>query len=252
MTPKLIPSVLRCTPRIGFIPAGGLAVVMGVVAGRQPLSAEYRFLPTRLAVLAIVIAVGFVFDDPAKPTTDSLPSPLRLRRGIRVLYGLIMAAGLFAIVILLASDDMNLVAAVNSDSVAPVETEEVLTMHPEFPWGRLALETATMIGFTLGIAAAISRRSESEPGRIATGVMLGVYAVTWMIPETYRPWASPMEQRWTTSAIWWWVALGIVWGLAVILSWDSRARRHLPRTRGSHRRANPTSRVGSTRGGTGP
>ena len=251
MTLKLIPSVLRCTPRIGFIPAGVLAVVMGVVAGRQPLSPEYRFLPTRLAVLAIVIAVGFVFDDPAKPTTDSLPSPLRLRRGIRVLYGLIMAAGLFAIVILLASDDMNLVAVVDSDPVAPVETEEVLTMHPEFPWGRLALEMAVMIGFTLAIAAVTSRRSESEPGRIATGVMLGVYASTWMIPEAYQPWASPTEQRWATSAIWWWVALAIVWGLAAILSWDSRAGHLHSRRRGSIGRANPTSRVGPTHGRTG-
>jgi hypothetical protein len=162
-----------------------------------------------------------------------------------------MAAGLFAIVILLASDDMNLVAVVDSDPVAPVETEEVLTMHPEFPWGRLALEMAVMIGFTLAIAAVTSRRSESEPGRIATGVMLGVYASTWMIPEAYQPWASPTEQRWATSAIWWWVALAIVWGLAAILSWDSRAGHLHSRRRGSIGRANPTSRVGPTHGRTG-
>jgi hypothetical protein len=248
MTPKLIPSILRCTPRIGFIPAGVLAVVMGLVAGRQPLGPEYRFLPTRLAVLAIVIAVGFVFDDPAKPTADSVPSPLRLRRGIRALYGLLMAAGLFALVIPFASDDMNLVVVVNSDPAASVEAEVVLTMQPEFPWGRLALEMAVMIGFTLGIAAAISRRSESEPGRIATGVLLGFYASTWMIPETYRPWANPTDQRWATDAIWWWVALGIVWGQAAVLSWDSRAGRFFPRRRASVGRANPTSRVGSTKG----
>ena len=247
MTLKLIPAVLRSTPRIGFVPAGVLAVVMGLVAGRQPVSTEFRFLPTRLAVLAIVIAVGFVFDDPAKPTTDYVPSPLRFRRGIRALYGLLMAAGLFAIVIMLASDDMNLVAVVNSDPVAPVEAEEVLTMHPEFPWGRLALEMAVMIGFTLSVAAATSRRSESEPGRIATGVLLGVYASTWMIPETYSPWANPMDQRWATDAIWWWVALGIIWGLAAVLSWDSRAGRLLPRRRVSVGRAN-SSRVGSTKG----
>jgi hypothetical protein len=73
-----------------------------------------------------------------------------------------------------------------------------------------------------------------------------------MIPEVYRPWASPTEQRWATSAIWWWVALGIVWGLAAVLSWDSSAGRVLPFRRSSHGRANPTSRVGSTRGRTGP
>ena len=244
MTPKLIPSVLRCTPRIGFIPAGVLAVVMGVVAGRQPLGPEYRFLPTRLAVLAIVIAAGFVFDDTAKPVTDSVPSPLRVRRGIRALFGLLMAAGLFAIVISFASDGMNLVSVVNSDPVAPGDGDEAATMEPEFPWGRLAMEMATMIGFTLAVAAATSRRIESEPGRIATGVMLGVSAATWMITETYRPWASPTDQRWATSAIWWWVALGIVWGIAAVFSWDSRAGRLLPFRRSSVGNANP-SRVGT-------
>lgn len=222
MTLKLISSVLRCTPRIGFIPVGVIAVVLGVVAGRQPLGPEYRFLPTRLAVLAIVIAAGFAFDDPAKPTTDSVPSPLRFRRGIRAFFGMLMAAGLFAIVILFASDDMDLVAVVNSE-VALGDADEAAIMQPEFPWGRLALEMATMIGFTLAVAAATSRRSESEPGRIATGVMLGLYATTWMIPEPYRPWAGPTDQRWATSAIWWWVALGTTWGVAVVLSWDSRA-----------------------------
>jgi hypothetical protein len=245
MTLKLIPAVLRSTPRFGLVPAGLLAAVMGLVAGRQPFAAEFRFLPTRLAVLSIVIAAGFVFDDTAKPTTDSVPSPLRLRRWIRALFGLLMAAGLFAIVIPFASDGMNLVAVVNSD-VALGDADEAATMEPEFPWGRIALEMATMIGFTLAIAAVTSRRSESEPGRIATGVMLGVYATTWMIPEMYRPWANPMDQRWDTDAIWWWVALGVVWGVAVVFSWDSRAGRLLPRRRGSVGTAKP-SRVGSTK-----
>lgn len=249
MTPKLISSVLRCTPRIGFIPAGVLAVVMGVVAGRQPLGPEYRFLPTRLAVLAIVVAAGFVFDDPAKPTSDPVPSPLRFRRGIRTLYGLLMAAGLFAVVISFASDDMNLVAVASNEPIAPGVADEAATMEPEFPWGRLALEMATMIGFTLAIAAATSRRSESEPGRIATGVMLGVYAASWMIPEPYKPWASPTDQRWATSATWWWVALGIVWTVTAVFSWDSRTGRLLRRS--SVGNPNP-SRVGSTQGRTGP
>lgn len=246
VTLKLIPSVLRCTPWIGFLPAGMLAVVMGLVAGRQPLGPEFRFLPTRLAVLAIVIAAGFVFDDPAKPTSDPVPSPLRFRRGIRALFGLLMAAGLFAIVIPFAADDMELVAVVSSDPVALGDADEAAVVQPKFPWGRLAVEMATMIGFTLAVAAGTSRRSESEPGRIATGVMLGVYATTWMIPETYRPWAGPTDQRWSTSAIWWWVALAIVWGLAGVFSWDSRTRRLLPFRLSSVATAKP-SKVGSNR-----
>lgn len=214
MSFRRIGLILRGTPLFGFLPAGVLAVVMGMVAGQQP-GVEHRFLPTRLGILAIVIAAGFVFDDSASPTTDPVPSSLRSRRLVRASVALIISSILLCLVLPFAADDMDLVVAVDS----PVGLE---SQSPPFPWGRLALEMATMIGLVLVIAAADTRRGHSEPGRLAVGMFLGVYAVTWMIPESHNPWASPEDLRWDTAANWWWLALVVVWLLACWLSWDSR------------------------------
>jgi hypothetical protein len=187
---------------------------MGIVAGQQP-GVDQRLLPTRLAILAIVMAAGFVFDDSATPMSDPLPSPLRWRRLVRASVAMLISSTLLALVLPFGADDMDLVVAV--DSLLNLETQS-----PPFPWGRLALEMATMIGFVLAIAAAGARRGQTEPGRLTVGVFLGVYAVTWMIPESHNPWASPEDLRWDTGANWWWLALLVVWLLACWFSWDSR------------------------------
>lgn len=231
MIRRLVPPVLRTTSLLGFIPAAVLAVAMGLVAGQQPVGPESRFLPSRLAILSIVIAVGFVFDNPATQLTDPVPNPLRVRRLIRGVAGLLIGMAIFAVVLVFAASDMELVAVINTNRTGPPESEQdPSTQLPQFPWGRLALEMATMAGFVLAAAAAISRRGEPEPGRIAAGVLLGAYAVTWMTPQSHRPWASPMDQRWDTSANWWWLALFLVWLTAIVLSWDSRAGEQLRRS----------------------
>jgi hypothetical protein len=223
MIRRLVPPVLRTTPLLGFIPAGVLAVVMGLVAGQQPIGPEFRFLPSRLAILSIVIAAGFIFDDPATPITDPAPNPLRLRRLIRSAAALLIVTVLFTSVMFIAADDMSLVAVIDTNTATTFDPElDPSTELPEFPWGRLALEMATMIGFVLAAAAAINRRGESQPGRIATGVLLAGYAISWMIPESHQAWANPTDQRWETGANWWWLALTLAWFSVAVLSWDSR------------------------------
>lgn len=215
---------IRNTPLVGFIPAGLIAIALGFVAGRQPTGAEFRYLPVRLAVISLVCAVAFVFDDPAKATTDPAASPLRIRRGIRALTGVIVASCLFVIVLTPASTDMSLVIH-PSQAAGATDTGDEMDSGPELPWGRPAIEMATMIGLTLATAGAISRRGENEPGRIAAGIVLGAYALSWMIPESFSPWADPLDQRWTTGSKWWWATLIIAWVSALILSWDSRVGR---------------------------
>lgn len=214
MSFRRIALILRATPLLGFLPAGALAVTMGIVAGQQP-DIEHRYLPTRLGILAIVIAAGFVFDDPATPMSDPLPSPLRWRRLVRASVPMLISSILFTLVLLFAADDMELVVTVDSSMI-------LATQSPPFPWGRLALEMATTIGFVLAIAAANARRGQTEPGRLTAGLFLGVYVVSWMIPESHNPWASPEDIRWDTGANWWWLALVVVWLVTSWLSWDNR------------------------------
>ena len=229
MIRSLVPPVLRTTPWHGFIPAGIVAAVLAIVASRQPTDVEHRYLPTRMALLAVAIAVGFVFDDPASPLTDPAPSPLRLRRLLRTVMALAIAAAIFTIVLLVAAQDMALAAVVDSTpEAATVDT--VLNPNAElstFPWGRLAIETATMIGFVLAAAAVVNRRGEPEPGKTATAFLLAAFAVSWILPEPLQPWSDPTDQRWQASITWWWIALAVVWLTTTVLSWDTRIGRPL-------------------------
>lgn len=215
------------TPLIGFIPAGAVGVVLGIVAGRQPTGPEFRYLPIRLAVVSLVCAVAFVFDDPAKTFSDPAANPLRIRRGIRALTGVVTASCLFAVILIPASAHMILVVDANQAAVGASDTGKELNAQPDLPWGRPALEMATMIGLTLSVAGAVAQRGEAEPGTITSGIVLGAYALSWMIPEPYKPWADPLDERWSHGGNWWWAALVFAWVSAAMFSWDSRVRRSI-------------------------
>jgi hypothetical protein len=132
-----------------------------------------------------------------------------------------------------ASRDMDIVATANPPKAGTFDAAE--EAQTELPWGRPALEMATMIGLTLSIAGAIARNGQPEPGRITSGILLVVYALSWMIPDSYRPWAAPLDQRWDTGAKWWWAALILVWVSALTISWDSRVSESLlPRASPQH------------------
>lgn len=222
LIPQLVPRVVRATPWVGFLPSAVIAMAMAWVATRQPTSDEHRLMPTRLAILAIVIAASFAFDDPAAPITDPAPISLRWRRLIRATTSVILAGVLISAVMLLAATDMDLVLAVPAGESADGSSEVA-----QFPGGRVALEAATMIGFSFATAAFMARRGEQEPGRIAAAVLLGAYAVSWMFPDSHKPWASPSDQRWETVAAWWWLALGLTVAASAYFSWDARTGRSL-------------------------
>ncbi len=119
---------------------------------------------------------------------------------------------------------MSLVVYANQDGGGAKDPGEGMSAQTELPWERLALEMATMIGLSVAIAGAVARRGEAEPGRITSGTLLGAYALSWIVPDDYRPWADPLDQRWTTGAKWWWAALILVWVSTLIVNWDSQVR----------------------------
>lgn len=220
-------------PWVGFAPAGVIALTLGFVASRQPEGAEFRYLPMRLGVLTVVIALAFAFDDQATPLTDPTPTRLLLRRLIRIVSATAVAAVLVAGVLVFASNGMDLVWTVSDESqtqpsLDPETTEEPVNGLPPLPVGRIALEASTMAFFTLGVAAWLAERGESSPGRVSASTLLGVYAATWMVPESHRPWAYPNDNRWDTGAIWWWISLALFLLVVLILSWDVR---HMSLTR---------------------
>lgn len=226
LIPLLLRPVIRTMPWIGFVPAGVVALGLGYVASRQPATAGFRYLPVRLGVLTVVIALAFVFDDPATPLTDPTPIRLLLRRMIRIVSSIAVAALLVARVLLLASDGMDLVWTIPSEAAsalaAPETIEEIDSRLPPFPAGRIVLEASTLAFFALGVAAWLAQRGEPSPGRVTASTLLGVYAASWMIPDSHRPWAVPQDQRWETVGPWWWLSLGVFALTVLVLSLDTR------------------------------
>lgn len=175
-----------------------------------------RQLYLRAGCLLAALGLCFAFDDLATDTVATMPAPLRRRRIIRALAGLGLWALTVAIVLATGATDELRAVIVLSNPYDPTE----------FPVGRLLLEAGTLASWGLGIAAALGR-THHEPGRIASTILILLYAASWMIPHRWKPWADPTVPRWTTSLPWWWTALAIGLSVTVLLSWDSRQFRRL-------------------------
>jgi hypothetical protein len=106
----------------------------------------------------------------------------------------------------------------------PDAVEDAAIMATPFPAGRVALETSALVLLAFATAAVLSRTTENDPGKFAAPILLGVYAVSWMIPEMSNPWPYPSDERWPTAANWWWVALGTGLTMAILFSPDSQRR----------------------------
>ena len=173
-------------------------------------------LPTRLpAHLATrrpsgsSLGICFAFDDPAAPTTDPVPSPLRKRRGIRVVWGMLPWSLALAGLLVVGASGME----VHFESRRPAT--------PPLPLGRLLLEGTTLAVTGLAIAAVIAKFWDNQPGKLAAPTLLALYAASWALPEQWGLWARPSDLWWTTIRPWWApLLLGAL--VRVVLSWDSR------------------------------
>jgi hypothetical protein len=204
---KLVPAI----PWIPWLPAGVGIAVLSWVAARVDASFGSRQLYVRGGLLLAALALSFAFDDPAAETSDPTPSPLRIRRSLRLLVSLAPWATLVAVVLLAGAWKMEPVMVLSAE------------LDPfEFPVGRLILEAATVASWGLATAAILTSRSDDEPGKIASGAVLVLYAAAWMVPERWKPWAHPTDSRWVAALPWWWVALGVGLVVVVAFGWDSR------------------------------
>lgn len=207
----LLGHLVRAMPWVPWLPvSAGIAGLAWAVQGLQPDFAS-RQLYLRGGLLLAALAISFAFDDPAAETTEATPSPLRRRRSLRLIVSLIPWAALVTVVVLTGTTQMHPVLVLSS----PLDSREL-------PVGRLLLEAATMASWGLATASALAFRGDDEPGKIASGTLLAVYAAAWIVPERWKPWADPADPRWNTALAWWLVALGAGVFVAVVFRWDSR------------------------------
>lgn len=236
LTRQLSVPVARTLPLRPFIVAACIATALAWMATLQPPETGFRLLPVRLGIMILAAYSAFLLDDPAALLTDPTPSLLRWRRLLTGTYGYVLAFAVLGIVVAIASEGMDFVWTVSEPTVDADEPTMVLVGPSPFPAGRLVLEMFTSVAFALAVASVVSHRGQSQPGRLASTVILGAFLVSALVPEAYRPWADPSDQRWTTSANWWWTALFIFLAIGVVFSWEAR---HRARTRLRHRRIRP-------------
>jgi hypothetical protein len=203
-------------------------VIVGLLAWAiidlQPDFAS-RQLYLRGGLLVVALGVSFAFDDPAAPTTDPVPSPLGLRRVLRLVVSVI--PWMIGVALLLWAGSQG--------GLDPAWLTSFEPERAELPLGRLLLEAATMACWGLAIASVIARRWEDEPGQIASAALLGIYALSWMTPERWKPWSDPSDLRWPAVLPWWWLAFGVAVAIGVVTSWDTRVGSNPLRLRGRHR-----------------
>lgn len=206
----LIGHLFKAVPWIPWVPS--VALIALILWGTDPLMPDFasRQLYLRAALLVAALGLCFAYDDPGAQTIDPSPSPLRSRRAIRTWLALGPWGVLVAATLLVAGRGMDAIFILNDEVLNP------------FPIGRALLEASTFAAWGLAIAAIISKRWDEEPGKFASAGLLALYALSWAIPEHWKPWANPNDQRWETALPWWWVAVAVGLLIVIAFSWDSR------------------------------
>ncbi|CAN5597564.1 hypothetical protein BH23ACT7_BH23ACT7_16050 [soil metagenome] len=189
-------------------PAGGLALLLVWLRAQDAYSGpEELIVALRAAAILLAVAAAFSLDDAAAGTTASTPSPLLLRRTVRVALVALPTTALWAGALWLAA-------------------RKPLPEPSSLPVALLSLELATIIMITLALAAAVIRWGDSNSGGLAaSSALLGLTVLTWLIPEGVRPWVYPGEPQWAAAHRWWAVALIASLAWFVWAGLDPRRRR---------------------------
>jgi hypothetical protein len=205
-------------------PLAGSAVVGLVIAyirTRDPCAlsgAPCVFLGTRIQALrisAVLLAMGaaFVLDDPAQVTTLAAPTPLLLRRALRV-----------AIVVPALAVAWGATVWVIRRSEIPTES---------LPIAAVTLELAALVAVALAAAVVMSELVPERLGGLASGpVLLALVAGALFLPSRFALFVSePGLPRWHGAHQLWLGILGV--GVLVMLFGYSDRTRSFGRIRRS-------------------
>jgi hypothetical protein len=169
----------------------------------------------RMAVLAMCLGAVFVLDDPAAVTVAAVPSPLRYRRGLRLILIAPLVATVWASQLLLVF--------VHATSRLHGGAEGLLPI-----WG-LTLEMVAMMMTGMAIAALATRWVSEGLGGVAAGPTLLVLVVA----AAYLPYrwtlfpGSVDDPQWAAAHIRWAAIAVLATLLFMYFSRDPAARRIL-------------------------
>lgn len=198
---RLLRPMVRAVNWVPVAPAGTLALLAVWLIARDDLAGlEERIVAVRIAAVLLALSMAFVLDDTTAELSASTPSPLLLRRSVRVLLMLLPTAILWI-------------------GVLWVMVRAPLTEPSSLPIVALTLELGAVVMITMAMAAVLIRWGSSDLGGLpASAALLGLTLVSWLMPEDTRLWVYPGQANWTAAHVWWGVIL--VAGLVVFV-WSS-------------------------------
>ena len=152
---------------------------------------DYRILVLRLGGLLICMGAAFVLDDPTEETIGHVPTPLMLRRSMRIALLLPLVATAWGVLVHLGGE-------VPRRAGGPL------------PVGDLTLEAATLLLAALAAACLGARLTSDRLGGIAAApVVLAFVGAALLLPHDYRLFVgSPSDPRWAEAHEMWRFALG--------------------------------------------
>lgn len=220
--------IVRPTARVLNWPAllAGAAIAFVVAA----LATRDRFLDLagavhvlRLAAIPLVVGVAFALDDPTEATMAGLPTPLALRRVVRL--ALVLPA--------VALSWFGLLLYVSRAPVLVESAGEMDVLTDLLPVWALTLEAAAMVAVALAVAALSARYStDGTGGVVAAPTLLGMMAAALFLPARWQLWAavSDGEVLWRQAHQHWAILLVAATALLAHASRDPW-RAALPRLR---------------------
>lgn len=154
---------------------------------------DYRVLVLRLAILFVCMGAAFALDDATEDTLSYVPAPLLLRRLLRVLLLLPLAAATWFLL---------------------VETAGEVTRRDggPLPVGDLTVEAGAMLAVTL-VAASIGSRVTSDRlgGIVAAPILLALAVGAIALPGDYKLIVTPADPRWAdVHETWRWILVAAV------------------------------------------
>lgn len=163
--------LVRPTARVlGWGPPLWAAIPAALYVGTEAPGAfvDYRVQVLRIAAVLLCMGSAFILDDPTEDTIGHVPTPLVLRRGLRVMLLLPFLTVAWAGLVLLAGR----VATRDSGSL---------------PVGDLTLEAATLLVIAL-TAACVGARFTSDRlgGVVGAPILLACVALAMFLPAQYK------------------------------------------------------------------
>ena len=151
---------------------------------------NYRITVLRVGALLLCMGAAFVLDDVSEETIGHVPTPLLMRRTLRILLLLPLLGSAWAAMLYIAGD-------VARDDGGPM------------PAGDLTLEAATLLAVAFCAATVGGRFTADRLGGIAAApIVLVLVAVATFLPERQKMiLGSPSFARWEDAHEWWRVVL---------------------------------------------